>query len=245
MNIIDYINEKKRDLFSGRLTSGRFRHLLEENSESVKTLLTYYECALMEVETKFRVLNQEYSLVHDRNPIQAIKTRMKTLDSIVEKLNRYGNPLSLESIEENVNDIAGVRVICSYPDDIYSLADCLLEQDDVTLVTRKDYISNPKPSGYRSLHLIVSVPIFLEHKKKDMKVEVQFRTIAMDFWASLEHQLQYKKNVPEEKSQRLAEELVECANISAQLDSKMQSIRRRLNNEPAEIDDEIDAMQWL
>ena len=160
-------------------------------------------------------------------------------------ITRYGIPLTIESIEENINDIAGVRVICSFPDDIYTLAECLLEQDDVTLIQKKDYIQSPKASGYRSLHLIISVPIFLEHKKRDMKVEVQFRTIAMDFWASLEHNLRYKNNIPDELSAELAEELLECAEISSSLDIRMQNIRKRLSEDNAEIDDLIDSTQWL
>ena len=131
----------------------------------------------------------------------------------------------MESIEENIHDIAGVRVICSFVDDIYRLANCLLQQDDITLISKKDYIKNPKPSGYRSLHLIISVPIFLENEKKNVKVEVQLRTIAMDFWASLEHKLKYKKNLPPEKIDMLSNELVDCANISASLDQRMQNVR--------------------
>ena len=175
-------------------------------------------------------MNEEFTLVYDHSPIETIKTRLKTLESLIEKLNRYQVPLTLYSIRENINDIAGVRVICSFPDDIYSLAECFLEQDDITLIDRKDYIKNPKDSGYRSLHLIVSVPIFLEHEKRDMKVEVQFRTIAMDFWASLEHKIRYKQDLPEEVAAELYDELLECAQISADLDMRMQSIRKRLDD---------------
>ena len=131
-------------------------------------------------------------------------------------------------VEENINDIAGVRVVCSFPEDIYLLAKCLLQQDDIRLIEMKDYIKNPKPSGYRSLHLIVAVPIFLQNEKREMKVEVQLRTIAMDFWASLEHKVRYKKNVPPTEAEQLAAELTECAEISAQLDQRMQNIRNRL-----------------
>ena len=149
--------------------------------------MSYYQCAVMEIETKFRVLNQEYSLEYDKNPIEGIKTRIKSYDSIVRKIRRKNIPMSLTAIEENIKDIAGVRVICSFPEDIYELADSFLRQDDIVLIEKKDYIENPKPSGYRSLHLIVQVPIFLQKNKKMVNVEVQFRTIAMDFWASLEH----------------------------------------------------------
>ena len=229
-SIRDYINEKKNEILLGRLTTNDFQDFFRENSQPIQSLFTYSECAMLEVETKFRVLNEEFTLVYDHSPIETIKTRLKTLESLIEKLNRYQVPLTLDSIRENINDIAGVRVICSFPDDIYSLAECFLEQDDITLIDRKDYIKNPKDSGYRSLHLIVSVPIFLEHEKRDMKVEVQFRTIAMDFWASLEHKIRYKQDLPEEVAAELYDELLECAQISADLDMRMQSIRKRLDD---------------
>ena len=158
-----------------------------------KELMAYYRCAMMEVETKFRVLSENFSLEDDRNPIEAIKTRMKSPESIRNKLERRGLPLTFESIEKNLNDVAGVRVICGFPGDIYRLAEAFISQDDVTLIEKKDYIENPKRNGYRSLHLIVTVPIYLHDEKKLMRVEVQFRTIAMDWWASLEHQIRYKK----------------------------------------------------
>ena len=229
-SIRDYINEKKNEILLGRLTTNDFQDFFRENSQPIQSLFTYSECAMLEVETKFRVLNEEFTLVYDHSPIETIKTRLKTLESLIEKLNRYQVPLTLDSIRENINDIAGVRVICSFPDDIYSLAECFLEQDDITLIDCKDYIKNPKNSGYRSLHLIVSVPIFLEHEKRDMKVEVQFRTIAMDFWASLEHKIRYKQDLPEEVAAELYDELLECAQISADLDMRMQSIRKRLDD---------------
>lgn len=233
-NIRDLINEKKNELLLGRLTSSDFMRFFRENTQPIQSLFTYSECAMMEVETKFRVLNEEFMLNYDHSPIETIKTRLKTLNSLTEKLNRYNLPLSLESISENINDIAGVRVICSFLDDIYNLADCFLEQDDVTLIECKDYIKNPKKNGYRSLHLIVSVPIFLEHEKRDMKVEVQFRTIAMDFWASLEHKIRYKQDLPEDVAESLYDELLECAVVSTDLDKKMQNIRRQLDDEREE-----------
>ena len=144
-------------------------------------LMAYYRCAIMEVETKFNVLNEEFSLRYDRNPINGIKSRLKRLDSIKEKLERKELPFNLETVEEHIHDVAGVRVVCSFVDDVYLLADALLKQDDITLLEKKDYIANPKPNGYRSLHLIVTVPIFLEHEKRIMQVEIQLRTIAMDF----------------------------------------------------------------
>ena len=154
-----------------------------------RELMAYYRCAMMEVTTKFDVLNEELSLQYDRNPIESIKTRLKSPESIVEKMSRRGYPLTVEGIEQNLNDVAGVRVITAFPSDIYKLADALLKQDDILLLQRKDYIVSPKPNGYRSLHLIVETPIFLHDQKKFMRVEVQFRTISMDWWASLEHKI--------------------------------------------------------
>lgn len=245
MNIREYINEKKKELLAGGLTSRRFHEFFEKNSKQLQTMFTYYECAIMEVETKFNVLNQEFSLSHEYSPIETIKSRLKSMDSLIEKVDRYNVPLSIEAIEDNIEDIAGVRVICGFPEDIYTVADCILQQDDVNLIYCKDYIRNPKENGYRSLHLIVSVPIFLEHEKRDMKVEIQFRTIAMDFWASLEHKLKYKKELPPEINDRLVAELLECATIGADLDMRMQSIRKQLSGAASEIDDAVDFMQWM
>ena len=150
---------------------------------------------------------------------------------MLRKMHRKNIPLTIQSIEENIHDIAGVRVVCAFQEDIYKLADCLLAQDDITLITRKDYIENPKPSGYRSLHLIVEVPIFLSTGKRSVKVEVQFRTIAMDFWASLEHKLHYKKNLPEETSRILTSELKDCAEKISELDCRMQTVRTKLQEQ--------------
>ncbi|MDO4833684.1 MAG: GTP pyrophosphokinase family protein [Bacillota bacterium] len=245
MNIRDYINQKKKEILIRQLTSDSFRDFFEKNESRIRTMLTYYECAIMQIETKFNVLNQEFSLSREYSPIETIKSRLKTMDSLIEKVNRYGIPLSVESIERNIEDIAGIRVICGFPEDIYTVADCFLQQDDVTLLDCKDYNKNPKKNGYRSLHLIVTVPIFLEHEKRDMKVEVQLRTIAMDFWASLEHKLKYKKELPAEISDRLVDELTRCANISADLDMKMQSIRRQLSCSQSEIDEAVDLREWM
>ena len=203
---------------------------IEDNMMPLKRLMAYYRCAIMEVETKFNVLNEEFSLEYDRNPIETIKTRLKSTESIIKKLVRKNLPLTVNSIEENLNDIAGVRVVCSFLEDIYLLADCLLQQDDVKLIQVKDYIKNPKPNGYRSLHLIIEIPIFLKDEKKDMRVEVQLRTIAMDFWASLDHKLSYKKDIPEEEAKLLRQELLECALISADLDVRMGEIKNRIVN---------------
>lgn len=194
-----------------------------------KQMMSYYRCAAMEVETKFRVLDVQMSLNRENNPIESIKTRLKSPESIFEKLKRRDLPMTLSAIEENLNDIAGVRVICSFPEDIYLLADALLRQDDITLIERKDYIQNPKPNGYRSLHLIVEVPIFLRNETKRMRVEVQLRTIAMDFWASLEHKLRYKKGLEDsEDYQEISRQLKNCAEISAMLDRLMENIRGQI-----------------
>lgn len=224
----DYIEQAMTDLVRNSLMSDEFLDFVQENTKPLDRLMAYYRCAIMEIETKFKVLNEQFSLEYDRNPIESIKTRVKTFDSIIKKVRRKNIPLTLESIEANISDIAGVRVVCSFPEDIYLLAKCLLQQDDIRLIEMKDYIKNPKPSGYRSLHLIVAVPIFLQNEKREMKVEVQLRTIAMDFWASLEHKVRYKKNVPPTEAEQLAAELTECAEISAQLDNRMQNIRNRL-----------------
>lgn len=199
------------------------------NFETLKSLMSCYQCAILEVETKFKVLNERFSVNYERNPIETIKTRIKSPESIIEKLERRNMPLTFDSLEQ-LHDIAGVRVICSFVDDIYMLADCLLQQDDIKLIEKKDYISNPKGNGYRSLHLIVEVPIFLENEKRLMKVEVQLRTIAMEFWANLEHKLRYKKNLPEDVTNLTATELSECAAMSAQLDLKMQKVKNIIEN---------------
>ena len=200
--------------------------MLEKSKNWLKeysTLMAYYRCAIMEIETKFNVLNEEFSLRYDRNPINSIQTRLKSHESIREKMQRKGLPLKLDLIEENLMDIAGVRVICAFPDDVYMLEEALLKQDDITLIKRKDYIANPKENVYRSLHLIVAVPIFLAREKRIMNVEIQLRTIAMDSWASLEHQLRYKKDV--EFTEAMANELLYCAKLSAELDAKMDALQ--------------------
>ena len=191
-----------------------------------KELMAYYRCAMMEVETKFRVLNEELSLEYDRNPIETIKTRLKSVDSIADKMMRINKPLTVDSIEANLNDVAGVRVICGFPSDIYTLSEAFLRQDDITLIERKDYMANPKPNGYRSLHLIIEIPIFLHDEKKLMRVEVQFRTISMDWWASLEHKIRYKKDVF--VSKEITEELRECAEAAAILDNRMEQIQKKI-----------------
>lgn len=234
--IIDELKKQGKALLDARrdnfvrqsLLSDEFLNFMQQNKKPFDLLMSYYECAIMEIETKFRVLNHELSLEYDNNPIESIKTRVKSYDSILKKIRRKNIPLNLQAIEENLKDIAGVRVICSFPDDIYKLAESFLKQDDITLIERKDYIKNPKPSGYRSLHLIVQAPIFLQNEKKMVNVEVQFRTIAMDFWASLDHKMRYKKELSDEEVEILQEELYDCAKQSAALDERMQRIRDRI-----------------
>lgn len=191
-------------------------------------VMTQYQCAAIEVETKFKVLNMSMAIDGEKNPIESIKTRIKNPDSIIRKLLRQGYPVNLESIQEYIYDVAGVRVVCSFIDDIYRVEELFLRQDDIKLIRRKDYIENPKDSGYRSLHLVVETPIFTDDGKKDIKVEVQMRTIAMDFWASLEHKLRYKKDLDKDTLERLGSELEECATYSSLLDQKMQAIRDEL-----------------
>ena len=221
---------KEDEIYKNQLLSMANEKVLEwaqQKGMEIQRIMTYYRCAIMEIETKFRVLDAEYSMQHDRNPINSIKTRLKKIESIVEKLNRKNLEISLASIEENIFDVAGIRVICSFEEDVYTLAEALLRQDDVTLIQKKDYIKNPKPNGYRSLHLIVAVPIFLGNEKRIMHTEIQLRTIAMDCWASLEHQLRYKKN--REKVEEIEKELYECAKLSQELDERMDRLRVELD----------------
>lgn len=199
--------------------------LMREQSQPFLKLMSYYKCAMLELETKFKVLNEEYSLEYNRNPISSIKTRLKSPTSIKGKLRKIGLPLSVSAIEDNLNDVAGVRVVCMTPEDVYALADALLEQDDVRLITKKDYIKNPKENGYRSLHLIIETPIFLTNQKKMMRVEIQLRTIAMDCWASLEHQLRYKNS--NGIGEDISSELLTCARLSAELDDRMGNLRKQ------------------
>lgn len=188
-----------------------------------------YTCAIREVKTKLEVLNDELSVRNQRNPIEMIKSRVKKPMSIVEKLQRKGLPISLEAMVDNLDDVAGIRVICSFVDDIYEVADMLIRQDDIKVIAIKDYIKNPKQNGYRSYHMIVEIPVFFSDRKKPMRVEVQIRTIAMDFWASLDHQLKYKKEVINEAE--ISEELRQCAEVIAKTDQKMYEIRQKIESQ--------------
>lgn len=200
--------------------------IIKEIAKPYTKLLTYYECAIAEIETKLNILNKEYSINSEQNPIDSIKSRVKSIESIVEKAYRKNIAFSIEEIEKNIRDIAGVRVICNFPEDVYKIRNGLLLQDDITLIEEKDYIINPKPNGYRSLHLIIQTPIFLSTGKKLMTVEIQIRTIAQNCWAALEHQLRYKKNINEKKSISLALKLL--AEESAGIDTKMEMLKKRI-----------------
>ena len=197
-----------------------------ENVDSWKTIIFLYNAALKEVGTKLEILNEEFQHVHQYNPIEHIKTRIKTPESIVKKLHRYGYETSIENMVKYINDIAGVRLICSFTSDIYRLAEMIGNQDDLKVLSIKDYIKNPKESGYKSYHMLVSVPIFLSDGPIDTKVEIQIRTIAMDFWASLEHKIYYKfeGNAPE----HISRELKECADMVSELDDKMLSLNEEV-----------------
>lgn len=189
-----------------------------------------YNCAIREVRTKFEVLNDDLAVANKRNPIEMIKSRVKKPESIFKKLKRKNLPISTESILENLNDVAGVRIICSFVDDIYEIATMFARQDDIKVLEVKDYIKNPKPNGYRSYHMIVEVPVFLSRDTMNMKVEVQLRTIAMDFWASLEHTMKYKKDIA--NSDEIVAELKNCADLISCADLKMQDINHKISGLP-------------
>lgn len=224
---VDLQDLQKLDLKD--VSAGEVEELLDLTGQmrEFRQLMMYYSCAMSETRTKLEVLDKELSLEQNRNPFESIKSRLKTPASIFGKLRRKGIPFSVDNIQANLNDVAGIRVICSFIDDIYKLRDCLLRQDDVTLIEEKDYIRHPKDNGYRSLHLILEIPIFLTDEKKQVRVEVQFRTIAMDFWASVEHKMSYKQEIPDQES--VTEELKYSAELINQLDMRMQQIRTRID----------------
>ncbi len=189
-------------------------------------LILIYSSALKQMETKLEILNEEFQHVHRYNPIEHIKSRLKTSESIVKKLKKHGHESTLDNMVKYVNDIAGVRVICSFSSDIYQLAEIISNQPDIHVVSVKDYIVKPKPSGYQSYHMIVTVPVYLSDRVLDTKVEIQIRTVAMDFWASLEHKMNYKfeGNAPQE----LKQQLVACADIVAKLDTRMMMLNEEM-----------------
>lgn len=190
-------------------------------------LMMMYNCAIHEVRTKLEVLNADLSVRYQRNPIEFISYRIKKPASLIRKMKLRGLPITVSAIEGNIHDVAGIRVICSFIDDIYTVAEMLTRQDDITLIETKDYIRNPKANGYRSLHLLIDLPVFFSDQKKVMRVEVQIRTIAMDFWANLEHQIKYKHVVANEEE--IVAELTECAETIAATDRRMMEIRDKIN----------------
>lgn len=197
-----------------------------EQMINFRELMMIYNSAIKEITTKLDILNDELSLGNRKNPIQFIKSRVKKPLSIVNKLQSLGKEINVESVVDSLDDVAGIRVVCSFIDDVYKIADMLTQQDDIVLIQAKDYIKNPKPNGYRSYHLIVEVPVFFSDKKQLVRVEIQIRTVAMDFWASLEHQLKYKENL--EHSKAIEDELKICAETIAQTDLQMMNIRNRM-----------------
>ncbi|SCJ73356.1 GTP pyrophosphokinase ywaC [uncultured Eubacterium sp.] len=196
--------------------------------EEFDILMMRYDSAIREVRTKLEILNDELSLLSEQSPISSVSSRRKKPFSILEKLKRQGDTISLKSIQENLNDVAGIRVICSFVDDIYKVARMLVQQDDIKLIRVKDYIQNPKPNGYRSYHMIVEVPVFFSNEKRPMRVEVQIRTVAMDFWASLEHQMKYKQDI--DNAEEIMRELKDCADTIAETDMKMLKIREKIRS---------------
>ena len=201
-------------------------NVFNSESEQFEEMMMIYSCVIKEIKTKLQVLNDELSIMDKRNPIEFIKTRIKQPDSIATKLKKKGLDLTVQNVWDNLNDVAGIRVICSFIDDIYRVADMLTAQDDVKLLKTKDYIKHPKMNGYRSLHLIVEIPVFFSDHKKLVRAEIQIRTIAMDFWASLEHQVKYKKDVKD--AENVMYELRACADVINRTDYHMQSIRDRI-----------------
>lgn len=210
--------------------SMEYRNNNNSDIDSWKEVILVYNSALKEIGTKLEILNDEFQHVHRYNPIEHIKSRVKTSESIVKKLKKHGYESTIENMVNYVNDIAGIRIICSFTTDIYRIAEMLKRQSDINIISIKDYIKNPKNTGYKSYHMIVSIPIYLSEKKVDAKVEIQIRTVAMDFWASLEHKIHYKfeKNIPE----HIKEELFECALMVSELDAKMLSLNEEVQALP-------------
>lgn len=201
-------------------------HYFEGEETKFVELMMMYECAIKEITTKLEILSKEFTVKRNRCPIEFISSRVKSPDSIVGKLKRKELDINIKNVSKYLDDIAGVRVICSFIDDIFDIADMLTQQDDIVLLECKNYIKNPKPNGYRSLHLIVEIPVFFSDRKQPMPVEIQIRTIAMDFWASLEHQLKYKKDIA--NAQEIVSELKECADIISQTDDRMLNIKNKI-----------------
>lgn len=199
-------------------------------SQAFLEMQMMYSCAIREVRTKAEVLNDEMSVRYHRNPISSITSRVKKPESIIQKLHKKGLPFTVEAVMANLSDVAGVRIICEFVDDIYTIANLIAMQDDLRVVKIKDYIHNPKPNGYRSYHMIVEIPVFFSKGKTPMRVEIQIRTIAMDFWASLDHELKYKKNIDPDTEETIATELKACAERISETDTIMQQIRIKLDS---------------
>lgn len=199
------------------------------SSQQFQEMMMMYKCAIREVRTKAEVLNDEMSVRYHRNPISSISSRVKKPESIAQKLYKKGLPFTVEAIMANLSDVAGIRIICEFIDDIYTIAAMLAMQDDLKLIKIKDYIKYPKPNGYRSYHMIVEIPVFFSKGKTLMRVEIQIRTMAMDFWASLDHELKYKKNIDSSDEEMIAAELLACADRIAETDTIMQQIRMKLD----------------
>ncbi|WP_106495663.1 GTP pyrophosphokinase [Lentibacillus sp. Marseille-P4043] len=195
-------------------------------NELTRFMMTY-KFGLDEMNTKFSILKEEFQHIHDYNPIEHIKSRLKSPESILKKMYRKDHEISLESIKQHIHDIAGIRVVCSFISDIYKISEMIQQQNDVTVIECKDYIQNPKPNGYKSLHLILSVPVFMSDREEQVFVEIQIRTVAMDFWASLEHKIYYKydKSIPE----NLTKELKDAATVANELDKRMEQLQRQVN----------------
>ncbi len=230
-------------LIKNKINLAESQHQMSKNTElfieqtlQFQELMMMYNSAIREIRTKLETLNDDLAMRCNRNPIEFITQRIKKPMSIIRKLKSRSCEISYDSIIRNLNDVAGIRVICSFIDDIYKVSDMLTSQDDITLIKVKDYIKNPKPNGYRSYHIIVEIPVFFSDRKENIRVEIQFRTIAMDFWASLEHKLKYKRNIPNESM--ITSRLYNCAEIISSLDREMLNIRNEIdaNSEPIEDD---------
>lgn len=220
-----YDREKIFESVGQLMEQGASQEILRQ-LEGYLQMQQIYNSAIREVTTKLQILDDEFHTRFDHNPIHHMESRLKSPKSIVEKLRRKEEEVSTDSARRNLTDIAGIRVICCYIEDVYRISELLLHQDDVTLIRKSDYIANPKPNGYRSLHLVIQIPVFLSERTEHVPVEIQIRTEGMDFWASLEHQLRYKsgKNIPED----LQNQLKECAQELAEIDVKMQRIYKHL-----------------
>ena len=198
----------------------------DSDIDNWKEVMLIYSSALKQISTKLEILNDEFQHVHRYNPIEHIKSRVKTPESIVKKLKKHGYESTIQNMVEYVNDIAGIRVICSFTSDIYQIAEMIRNQSDIKVISIKNYIVNPKKSGYKSYHMLVTIPVYLSDRIVDTKVEIQIRTVAMDFWASLEHKINYKfeGNAPD----HIRNELVECARMVAELDERMLSLNEEI-----------------